>query len=72
MRGVTLEWAQYEIYRPDWDHDHCTFCNAKFSLASGDLHAGYRTPDSYHWVCASCFGDFESQFAWVVKQRGPG
>ena len=37
-----------------WDHDHCEFCWAKFSLEghSGDLDEGYATKDNYQWIVA--------------------
>ena len=52
--------------RPDWDHDHCAFCGAKFSLNNDDdLKKGYATEDDYHWVCAQCFNDFRCEFDLV-------
>ena len=35
--------------RPDWDHDHCEFCFAKFmeTAPTGDLTEGYCAPDEY-------------------------
>jgi hypothetical protein len=47
--------CDYHQYRPGWDHDHCEFCGAKFSVASEDLHHGYVTDDDYYWICEECF-----------------
>jgi hypothetical protein len=27
-----------------WDHDHCRFCNARFSAYEGTLHEGWASP----------------------------
>jgi hypothetical protein len=52
------------------------FSEAHAALASGDdtaqtegyaaLGTGPEGEDDYHWVCASCFGDFRDRFAWQV------
>lgn len=64
MRGALFEWAQYRPYRPGWEHDHCEFCSAEFSLHGADaLREGYATHDRYRWVCAQCFQDFREPMA---------
>lgn len=60
----------YRPYREGWEHDHCEFCGAKFSLADADLHRGYVTEDNYHWVCEPCFDDFKEELEWVVGDEG--
>ncbi len=77
MLGVALEWAEWHAPRPDWDHDHCEFCWAKFAGPElpDALHAGYATLDRYRWVCPQCFADFRQRFGWQVvvepKQAEP-
>lgn len=68
LKGVTLTFKPYSKYREGWDHDHCTFCQAKLmELGHPDtLHEGYATHDNYHWVCTQCFEDFEEMFEWTV------
>lgn len=43
MHGASLRWARYQPPSPDWDHDHCALCFAKFMDADGDdiLREGY-------------------------------
>jgi len=74
LRGVTLVWRRYSRYSPDWDHDHCAFCWAKFiePPAEDCLREGYCTEDAYHWVCADCFADFRDRFEWVVLKESEG
>jgi len=45
LKGVTLYLKKYIKYRNAWDHDHCEFCWAKFSLEGSpdDLDEGYLT-----------------------------
>lgn len=59
VRLVRRPWRQRS---PTWDHDHCEFCWAKFSLAPDDLGEGYCTEDEYHWVCETCIHDFRDRF----------
>jgi len=50
------------------DHDHCEFCGEKFSEYDGTLHEGYCTLDNYHWICETCFHDFQDMFKWEVVE----
>jgi len=45
--GVTLVWSDWKQPAPDWEHDHCEFCWAKFAgqEVPNALHAGYATED---------------------------
>jgi hypothetical protein len=54
---------------PEWDHDHCEFCSAKFMAEDVPdvLHEGYSTEDEYRWVCNDCFCAFRERFQWVVE-----
>lgn len=64
LKGENLIARDYYIYRDGWDHDHCEFCGAKFSLDKNDLNEGYATKDGYHWVCQDCYNDFKDEFNW--------
>lgn len=33
LQGATLEWVRYRRWRESWDHDHCSFCWARFAEA---------------------------------------
>ena len=66
LMGVKLIFQNYFVYSSEWDHDHCAFCGVKFSMNEGDLHFGYSTTDSYHWICEKCFQDFKDEFNWEV------
>lgn len=72
LQGVTLFDRVYHAPRPDWDHDHCAFCWAKFMEGSypETLQRGWTTADEYHWVCPPCFEDFRERFQWV-SGKGP-
>jgi hypothetical protein len=70
LKGVPLSHRAYRPYpkNPTWDHDHCEFCAATFSLRPDPtfLKAGYCTLDEYHWICNKCFLDFKGLFKWIV------
>ena len=68
LKGVKLIARVYNAVK-GWDHDHCEFCGAKFSNNEGDLHQGYSTVDSYHWICKDCFNDFKDQFEWTIDSE---
>ena len=69
LSGVNLIHRRYRRYKnPKWDHDHCEFCQAKFMVEDVHdvLHEGYTTEDDYHWICNSCFAEFNDRFGWTV------
>jgi hypothetical protein len=67
LTGVPLFFRRWSSDNPDWDHDHCAFCGAKFSNRIPDcLTEGYTTADHYHWICPDCFADFRERFEWTV------
>lgn len=68
LQGAVLERLNYSPSRPDWDHDHCAFCGAKFAAAAipGALADGFTTPNRAHWICATCFDDFRERFGWSL------
>jgi hypothetical protein len=60
LQGAVLERKAYQPYRREWEHDHCEFCSAEFSLNAPDaLREGYATSDHYRWVCAVSYEDFQ-------------
>jgi len=74
LQGVTLIRRPYrqDSPNPDWDHDHCEFCFAKFSLDEklDALRSGYATLDDSHWICEQCFLDFRERFEWKLEPPG--
>lgn len=70
LAGQVLTAKEYRPYRADWDHDHCEFCGAKFSLNGRDLTFGYCTLDGYHWICPDCFEEFKEEFRWTLAEPG--
>ena len=67
LKNEVLKKRTYKPYREGWDHDHCEFCGDKFSLNDGDLKQGYSTLDGYHWICESCYEDFQWEFQWNIE-----
>ena len=70
LMAAVLHWATWKQTNPNWDHDHCEFCWAKFREdANPDtLQAGYTTNDGHRWICASCFEDFRDRFQFHVEK----
>ena len=70
LKGVKLSFQTYRRRRPDWDHDHCEFCSAKFMEDDlpDALREGYTTDNQYHWVCPTCFEDFKDRFEWALVE----
>ena len=60
-----------KIYRKksvEWDHDHCDFCNEKFSEDHKlGMIEGYYTENQESWVCEKCFIDFKDLFRFNLK-----
>jgi len=66
LHGAVLHRRHWVAPRPDWDHDHCEFCWAKFGGEElpDALRVGYTTEDCYRWICERCFEDFRARFNW--------
>jgi hypothetical protein len=45
LRGASLRWKVFKKPRPDWDHEHCSFCWAKF-IDAEDLARYVQTEES--------------------------
>ncbi len=67
LKGAVLVKAGYAPFSARWEHDHCEFCWAKFSLRDGDLHEGYCTKDRYRWICQDCYEEFKDRLALQVE-----
>ena len=76
LKGATLVRRSYRRYarNPEWDHDHCEFCSAKFMAEDHPdvLHSEYATEDDYRWICDQCYEDFGERFEWKVLQVADG
>ena len=79
LRSLTFRLRRYEAPTPDWDHDHCYGCLAKFSEFDGDdiQHEGYFTTvpaqESSHADVAglTCVGEPTPgglAFRWVCRE----
>jgi hypothetical protein len=76
LRGVTFERKLYKSYGPEWDHDHCIACWAKFAEFDGPeiQHEGYATTAAfvrgadYDWVCSECFSLFRGPMDWIESK----
>ena len=68
LLGIKLYKRKFFRFNETWDHDHCSFCWAKFMVEDvpDALHEGYATEDSSHWICVKCFEDFKNMFQWDV------
>ena len=66
LKKKDLYWAKYEPYSNNWDHDHCEFCGLKFAINGAGFQEGYRTLNSYHWICPEFFEDFKDVFGWKI------
>ena len=73
LTGAMLVRRQYRRPQrnPNWNHDHCEFCWAKFMDEDfpNVLREGYCTEDEYRWICEQCFTDFREQFGWSINQN---
>jgi hypothetical protein len=74
--GMAFRRKSYSAPGKTWDHDHCAFCWAKFADFEGDeiLHEGYASVENakwradYHWICPSCFDEFEEKMQLTVVE----
>ncbi len=74
LSGAIFAWRRYRPPRPDWDHDHCEGCMAKFMDAElpDVLREGYASnlrfenrPGYFSWVCQQCFRDLKEELGWT-------
>ena len=76
LRGAKLAFRSYRRFTesPEWDHDHCEFCWAKFMVEDFPdvLHEGYCTLGEYRWICSTCFNDFRDRFGWELVETSAG
>ena len=73
LMGAKLYFIRFSPYSEAWDHEHCEFCWAKFSLREKDEHEGYCTTPSNErdsrWICSDCYNDFKERFKWAVLPK---
>ena len=67
LSGKTLFFRRWKSPKKDWDHDHCEFCQEKFSESPDTLQLGYTTEDNYYWICPNCYRDFKELFKWETN-----
>jgi hypothetical protein len=77
LAGRTLVWRTWTSDRPDWDHDHCSFCWSEISDQPVGDHVSWNaawvtSDDQYHWVCPDCFNDFAPTFRWHIEEAPSG
>jgi len=80
LRGTRLQRRQWRQWSAQWDHDHCSGCNAEFSNSTAPdiLHEGYTTCSDfvhgagYEWLCPECFSDLKDTMGWIEVPPEPG
>lgn len=67
LKNARLQWADYKMPKPTWDHDHCEFCWEKFMEGGqgGTKASGYRLESEDVWVCKECFHKYQSRYNWT-------
>lgn len=76
LRDAVWQWSVWSPPQPDWDHDHCFFCQVHF-CDKPDCRTGLREcwhsellneeQGSYETVCAACFEQFKETFRWKAE-----
>jgi hypothetical protein len=71
-RGLAFRWERWTRPHPDWDHDHCFFCQACICDSGERGHYGHAfvlrsRDDSAFWVCRSCFKLVRSLLLWRIE-----
>lgn len=74
MRWRRARWTR-PPNNPEWDHDHCVACWAKFSdTIPGTFHEGYTTGPDHgpgirnEWVCDECFFRLKEELRWTASE----
>ncbi|HVJ67123.1 MAG TPA: hypothetical protein VM510_04005 [Caulifigura sp.] len=68
LHGAVLTWAEYRTPSPQWDHDHCEFCGAKFADTTDVMDAqltGFVTANQ-RWICRWRAHDMQERFYFVL------
>jgi len=67
LTGLVFIKEVYHVYKEDWEHDHCEFCNEKFSEKIDNcLKVGYSAKSGYYWICVECMIDFKDKYKLVI------
>ena len=73
IMDATLYYIPFTQFSESWDHEHCSFCWAKFFTDDSSLHEGYcTTPNNErgaHWICPQCYEDFKDMFGWKLAKH---
>lgn len=68
LKHIPLYRIPFQPLSENWDHEHCMFCWAKFSLREDCLQEGCctmpRNQRGACWICPDCYGDFKEMFGW--------
>jgi len=68
LMSALFEKKKYQKKSIEWDHDHCEFCEEKFSEDPiVGMSVGYYTENRESWVCEQCFNDFKDLFMFGLK-----
>ena len=69
LSGLVFEKKRYQKYSETWEHDHCEFCNAKFSEDPSleCFHEGFSAKENYYWGCENCFDFFKEKYNLIEK-----
>ncbi len=69
LNNAVLYYIPFKPFSEQWDHEHCDFCWATFSLGTDDLKEGYCTKPQNErravWICSECYEDFKEMFNWT-------
>jgi hypothetical protein len=75
LRGAVLTFRRYRQPRPDWDHEHCAFCFAKFmeSAPPGDLRLplAFRVGQRASMICGNVDIDGDGALDVLIGTAGP-
>ena len=68
LQGVTVKKVQPKKYvvgkNSHLFHTHCEFCTN--TITGDSSEECFVTLDNRHWICKTCFDDFDKQFSWKV------
>jgi hypothetical protein len=75
FEGARLKWKAYQPWDDEWDHDHCGYCWATFSLEDpGAERAGYALQgdhrgDDYKWICRKCIDERRPYMTFIFEDE---
>ena len=66
LDGLVFE-KKFFVPNSNNDHEHCVICWDKFSMDCENLHEGYCSLDSMHWLCDECFKKYKTVYGWSLS-----